>query len=308
MARRVAESGAHPDAGDRPLLLQVDLLPRAERRPLRDRDHRPGLRHGRAARARSASASRCPPNYEHLRERLEPCSRRSRIRAQSAPASDELDQPRAPRPDGEPEGAARPLPRPRRRRARPLPAARRARPGAAPARRHAARAALAAAGRRALVRGARDRLSRSGDRSCRRSRPSASGSTSLAETTGIRPERDGARRLLAGRGDDVRARPRTRTPAAGGADRPERLHPDRRRASSSTSTPPLPPVAIGHGTFDPVISVEWGRRARELLEAAGAEVHLPRVRRSRTTIDPRFLVELERWLSAALAAPAPPAS
>src|SRR6185503_7577347 len=38
-----------PHAGDRPLLLQVDLLPRAERRAVRDRDDRPGLHRGRAA-------------------------------------------------------------------------------------------------------------------------------------------------------------------------------------------------------------------------------------------------------------------
>src|SRR6058998_1842922 len=37
-------------------------------------------------------------------------------------------------------------------------------------------------------------------------------------------------------------------------------------------SPPLPPVAIGHGTLDPVIEVEWGRRARDLLEEADAEV------------------------------------
>lgn len=70
--------------------------------------------------------------------------------------------------------------------------------------------------------------------------------------------------------------------------------------------PPLPPAAIGHGTFDNVISVEWGRRARQELEAAGAdlvyrEYPLPHA------VDPRFLVELAPWLSAALAAPAPPA-
>jgi phospholipase/carboxylesterase len=70
--------------------------------------------------------------------------------------------------------------------------------------------------------------------------------------------------------------------------------------------PPLPPVAIGHGTFDNVISVEWGRRAREQLEAAGGEVvyreyPLPHA------VDPRFLAELAPWLAAALAAPAPPA-
>jgi len=70
--------------------------------------------------------------------------------------------------------------------------------------------------------------------------------------------------------------------------------------------PPLPPVAIGHGTFDNVISVEWGRRARQTLEAAGAdlvyrEYPLPHA------VDPRFLVELAPWLSTALVAPAPPA-
>jgi phospholipase/carboxylesterase len=34
----------------------------------------------------------------------------------------------------------------------------------------------------------------------------------------------------------------------------------------------IPPVAIGHGTYDPIISVEFGRRARRLLEEAGASV------------------------------------
>lgn len=36
--------------------------------------------------------------------------------------------------------------------------------------------------------------------------------------------------------------------------------------------PPLPPVAIGHGTNDEVVPVGWARIARRLLEAAGAEV------------------------------------
>jgi phospholipase/carboxylesterase len=60
--------------------------------------------------------------------------------------------------------------------------------------------------------------------------------------------------------------------------------------------PPLPPVAIGHGAFDPVISVEWGRRARATLEDAGAEV-LYREYPLPHTIDPRFLVELAPWLA-----------
>ena len=42
------------------------------------------------------------------------------------------------------------------------------------------------------------------------------------------------------------------------------------RASSSTCERPGLPVAIGHGTHDPVIGVEWGRDARERLTAAGA--------------------------------------
>lgn len=60
--------------------------------------------------------------------------------------------------------------------------------------------------------------------------------------------------------------------------------------------PPLPPVAIGHGTFDPVISVEFGRRARDLLVQAGAEV---RYRESPLphTIDPEFVAELAGWLA-----------
>jgi phospholipase/carboxylesterase len=66
---------------------------------------------------------------------------------------------------------------------------------------------------------------------------------------------------------------------------------------------PLPPVAIGHGVFDPVIGVEWGRRARAELEAAGfpvtyRESPLPHA------IDPRFLAELQAWMASALPATA----
>jgi len=59
---------------------------------------------------------------------------------------------------------------------------------------------------------------------------------------------------------------------------------------------PFPRLAIGHGALDPVISVDWGRRARELLEDAGAE---PVYRESPTlghSIDPGFLRELPGWL------------
>jgi phospholipase/carboxylesterase len=62
----------------------------------------------------------------------------------------------------------------------------------------------------------------------------------------------------------------------------------------------LPRVAIGHGTLDQVIGVEWGRRARELLEGAGADV-LYREYPLPHTIDPRFLAILPPWLEDALA-------
>jgi phospholipase/carboxylesterase len=63
--------------------------------------------------------------------------------------------------------------------------------------------------------------------------------------------------------------------------------------------PPLPPVAIGHGTLDPVISVEWGRRARALLEAAGADV-LYREYPLPHAVEPGFLAELVPWIASAL--------
>ena len=60
-------------------------------------------------------------------------------------------------------------------------------------------------------------------------------------------------------------------------------------------SPPLPPVAIGQGTLDNVIGVEWGRRARALLEEAGAEV-LYRETPMFHQIDPEFIREIADWL------------
>ena len=59
------------------------------------------------------------------------------------------------------------------------------------------------------------------------------------------------------------------------------------------------PVAIGHGAGDPVIGVEWGRQARELLEAAGAQVTYEE-HRGGHQIDPRFLERLPGWVAGAL--------
>jgi phospholipase/carboxylesterase len=63
----------------------------------------------------------------------------------------------------------------------------------------------------------------------------------------------------------------------------------------------IPPVAIGHGVYDPIIPVEFGRRARKLLEEAGASV-LYREYPVAHAIDPSFLLELRGWLSRAAAA------
>ncbi|HWH55450.1 MAG TPA: hypothetical protein VNT04_07700 [Gaiellaceae bacterium] len=60
-------------------------------------------------------------------------------------------------------------------------------------------------------------------------------------------------------------------------------------------SPPLPPVAIGHGEYDPVIPVEFSREARRRLEQAGADV-LYREYPLPHAIDPRFLVEARDYL------------
>jgi phospholipase/carboxylesterase len=62
---------------------------------------------------------------------------------------------------------------------------------------------------------------------------------------------------------------------------------------------PRPPVAIGHGVLDPVISVEWGRRARRLLEAAAFDV-LYREYPLPHAVDPGFVGELAAWLRVVL--------
>lgn len=55
------------------------------------------------------------------------------------------------------------------------------------------------------------------------------------------------------------------------------------------------PVAIGHGTQDPVISVEFGREARRRLEEAGARV-LYRETPMFHAIDPAFVHVLQNWI------------
>jgi phospholipase/carboxylesterase len=75
--------------------------------------------------------------------------------------------------------------------------------------------------------------------------------------------------------------------------------------------PPLPPIAVGHGTYDPIIDVEFGRAARRALEETGADV-LYREYPLAHAIDPRFAAEvadrirrLDAWRQAPAAEPAP---
>jgi phospholipase/carboxylesterase len=56
------------------------------------------------------------------------------------------------------------------------------------------------------------------------------------------------------------------------------------------------PVAIAHGSQDPVISVEWSRAARDTLTAAGAEV-LYREAPLPHTIDSRIIPELRDFVA-----------
>ena len=64
------------------------------------------------------------------------------------------------------------------------------------------------------------------------------------------------------------------------------------------------PVAIGHGTHDPVITIDFGREARDRLVEAGAVVTY-RESPMAHTIDPTFLSELAGWLSQTVASGAP---
>lgn len=61
------------------------------------------------------------------------------------------------------------------------------------------------------------------------------------------------------------------------------------------------PVAVGHGTHDPVISVEFARDARRRLEAAGADL-LYRESPMPHAIDPAFTAGLRPWLLESLTA------
>jgi phospholipase/carboxylesterase len=56
------------------------------------------------------------------------------------------------------------------------------------------------------------------------------------------------------------------------------------------------PVAVTHGTYDPIIEVGFGRDAKQRLESAGAQV-LYRESPVDHTIDPRAIPEIAAWLA-----------
>jgi phospholipase/carboxylesterase len=62
---------------------------------------------------------------------------------------------------------------------------------------------------------------------------------------------------------------------------------------------PLPPVALGHGTLDPVIPVDFGRRARDQILGAGGELFY-REYPFPHALEPRFVRDVRDWLRTTL--------
>ncbi len=60
------------------------------------------------------------------------------------------------------------------------------------------------------------------------------------------------------------------------------------------------PIAVAHGSLDPIIPVDFGRAAAERVSAAGADL-LWRETQVPHTIDPRVLPELRAFVSVAIA-------
>jgi predicted esterase len=61
----------------------------------------------------------------------------------------------------------------------------------------------------------------------------------------------------------------------------------------------VPPVAYGHGVYDPVIPIEFGHRVRDTLTDAGGELLYEEYPLDHT-LDPGFLVVVRDWLQAKL--------
>ena len=296
---RATRHGARADAGDRPLLVPLGLLPRAQRRAVRDRHARAGLLHRRGPRAPGREARAAAPLREPAR------AHRGHADARGEPARSgaqgmtltHRERPAA----GAPEGALLLL--------------------------HGRGADendlyplldVLDPERRLLGATARAPLSlppggahwyavhRVGYPDPDTFWPTWEQLTAwadgLLDEHGIDPGRRGARRLLPGHGDVLRARARAQPAAAGGDHGPERVHAHRGglRAGPGAGGRACPwPSATA--TRDPVISVDFARSARERLEQAGAEVTYQETPMGHQ-IDPRFLATLPDWVAAGAAA------
>ncbi len=67
------------------------------------------------------------------------------------------------------------------------------------------------------------------------------------------------------------------------------------------------PVAIAHGSLDPVISVQFARQARDRLDGAGLAVSYHESAMAHT-IDPRLIPDLQRWVATTASPPRPTTS
>lgn len=67
------------------------------------------------------------------------------------------------------------------------------------------------------------------------------------------------------------------------------------------------PVAISHGSLDPVISVQFARQARDRLDGAGLAVSYHESATAHT-IDPRLIPDLQRWVATTASPPRPTTS
>ena len=237
-ARRVAAAGARGGRARRRRSSTASTSARstsASRAACCSRSRRIGPGFTRTSRSStSASASSLPPDFEHLREQIEPVLTPLRTRARPGPSAERPRLPgRAPA-AGEPEGALVlfhgrgadendlfPLLDALDPERRLLGVTPRGPLSLPPGGAHWYASASSATPTRHVP---ADRTARAG--LARRARGRVRHSAGA----------DRPRRLLAGRGDELRARARERTPAPGGDRRAQRLHPDRRRASSSTSS------------------------------------------------------------------------
>ena len=115
-----------------------------------------------------------------------------------------------------------------------------------------------------------------------------------------RPAAHRARRLLDGLGDELRARARRR-PAGGrpgSSPSPASSRPSRAGLPTSPAAQQTR-VFIAHGRQDPVMDVEFARRAHELLTAGGLEVEYHESDAGHY-IDPAHVPAAISWLKATL--------